>query len=350
MTRPGGPASWQAVGVPPASRARRGAPSVPTLAWDEVALAPVVLVRGPEAVLAERAVARVLALARERDPGVEVTTVDAAAYDAGRLALLASPSLFGEQRCLVVSGVESATDALVEDAVAYLAHPEEDVTLLLRHGGGIRGKRLLDAVGAAGFPVVACDPVKRDADKVTFAQQEFRRAGRRADAAAVRALVDAAGSDLAELAAACQQLVADTSGTVSAEVVHRYHGGRVEATGFAVADAAIAGDGAEAIRLLRHSLATGMDPVPLVAVVAAKLRVLAKVAATRGRGPGALRDLGLAPWQVDRARRELSGWTPEGLARAIAAVAAADAEVKGGGRDPEFAVERAVLRVAAAHG
>ena len=100
--------------------------------------------------------------------------------------------------------------------------------------------------------------------------------------------------------------------------------------------------------LLRHALATGTDPVPLVAALAAKLRTLAKVAAARGRGLDPARDLGLAPWQVDRARRELTSWTPEGLAAAISAVAQADAEVKGAGRDPVFAVERAVLRVAGA--
>ena len=59
---------------------------------------------------------------------------------------------------------------------------------------------------------------------------------------------------------------------------------------------------------------------------------------------------GLAPWQIDRAKKDLSSWTPEGLAAAITAVAQADAEVKGGGRDPVFAVERAVLTIAGAHG
>src|SRR5690606_16721945 len=98
-----------------------------------------------------------------------------------------------------------------------------------------------DAVRGAGGPVVGCDPITRDADKVTFAAGEFRAAGRRAEPAAVRALVEAVGSDLRELAAACAQLVADTSGTISADMVERYYAGRVEATGFRVADAAIAG-------------------------------------------------------------------------------------------------------------
>src|SRR5665648_814229 len=104
----------------------------------------------------------------------------------------------------------------------------------------------------------------------------------------------------------------------------------------------------EAVALLRHALATGSDPVPLVAALAIKLRTLAKVGAARGQGLDPVRDLGLASWQVDRARRELRAWTPESLAGAICAVAQADAEVKGASRDPVFAVERAVLRIAEA--
>jgi DNA polymerase-3 subunit delta len=54
----------------------------------------------------------------------------------------------------------------------------------------------------------------------------------------------------------------------------------------------------------------------------------------------------MAPWQIDRARRELTGWNESGLAIAVMALAEADAAVKGGGRDPVYAVERLVLTVA----
>lgn len=343
----GGCRTWEADGVPPQSRSRRG-PAAATVPWDQVSPAPVVLVRGSETVLADRAVARVVAAVRAGDPSADVTGLEAAAGTPGDLAAVTSPSLFGEQRCVVVTGVEAMSDAFAEEALAYLKDPAPDVTLVLRHAGGIRGKKLLDAVAAAGFPVVLCEAVKRDADKSDLVSAEFRRLGRRVDPEAVRALVNAVGSDLAELLAACSQLAGDTEGRVSAAAVHRYYGGRVEATGFAVADAAVLGNGAEAIRLLRHALATGTDPVPLVAALATKVRTMAKVAAAKGRGLDPVRDLGLASWQVDRAHRELRGWTPEGLAAAITAVATADAEVKGAARDPEFAVERAVLHIAAA--
>jgi len=316
--------------------------------WTQAEPAPVVLVSGPEELLAERACERIVARVRESDPDVEVSRVDAATYATGELMVLTSPSLFADGKVVLVEGVERAGDALLLDAEAYLASPVPDVVVVLRHGGGQRGKRLLDAAKRAQVPTVGCEQVRSDADKSAFVIDELKRAGRRADARGVRALVDAVGSDLRELAAACAQLVADTTGLIGEEVVQRYHGGRVEATGFQVADAAVAGDAGKAVALLRHAFATGLDPVPIVAAVAARLRTLAKVGAVRGRGAAAARELSMAPWQFDRATQDLRRWTPEGLAVAIGAVAQADAEVKGEGRDPRFAVERAVLRVAGA--
>lgn len=347
-------AVWQAGTVTPPAARRPARPSrpagPPALAWDQAEPAPVVLVQGTEVLLAERAVERVVARARAADPEVDVERVDGAEYVPGSLTMLASPSLFSDSKVVVLDGVERGPDQLLTDAAAYVAAPLEGAVIVLRHGGGQRGKALLDAVRASGAPVVGCEPITSDSDKLAFASAELRRAGRRADAGAVRALVDAVGSDLRELAAACSQLVADTSGVIGAEAVERYYGGRVEASGFQVADAAVAGDAGRAVALLRHALATGVDPVPLVAALAVRLRVLAKVGAVRGRGADAARDLGMAPWQVDRATRELRGWTPEGLAAAISAVARADAEVKGEGRDAQFAVERAVLAIASAAG
>lgn len=334
--------------MPPAARRPARPKASPGLSWDEVELAPLILLSGSETLLAERALERLVAQARERDPEVDVIRVEAPTYQAGRLRVVASPSLFDEARLVVLGDLHQGSEDAVEDLVAYVRDPAPDVVLVVQHGGGVRGKKALDAVRAAGAVVVQCEPVKRDADKAAFVSAELARSGRRADAAAVRALVEACGTDLRELAAACSQLAADTSGRVTADVVARYYGGRVEATGFRVADAAVGGDAGAAVALLRHALATGTDPVPLVAALAAKLRTLAKVAASRGRGLDPARDLGLAPWMVDRARRELVGWTPEGLAAAITAVAQADAEVKGEGRDPVFAVERAVLAIAAA--
>jgi DNA polymerase-3 subunit delta len=307
---------------------------------------PFVLIAGPEAVIAERALASTLDELRVSAPDLEVVRLSAATYEPGALGMHAAPSLFGGAKCLVVEDLDEAPDELQEDLLAFLAAPEPDVTLVVTHKSGQRGKKVLDTLKKARARVLEAPAIKSDRDKSDFAMHEFRRAGRRATPDAVRALIEAVGKDVRELAAACHQLVADTRGTIDEQLVAKYHGGKVEATGFRVADAAVAGHAGEALRLLRHAIATGVDPVPIVAVLAQQLRQLVKVgAAGRGRSADIARELGMAPWQVDKARRGLSGWGPEGLADAIQAVALADFEVKGGGRDPIYAVERAILTI-----
>jgi DNA polymerase-3 subunit delta len=315
-------------------------------------LTPIVLVLGPEDLLVERAVAAVVAAARLAHPATEIIEMQGAGYESGSLGVHASPSLFAEPRAVILAGLEDANDTLVTDLLAYLDEPPDDVTLVLCHRGGARAKKAVDAAREAGAQMIDCPAIKSDRDKTDFVTREFRAAKRQVSPEAVRALVEAVGSDLRELASACAQLVADTTGRVSAESVLLYHSGKVEATGFRVADAAVGGRTGEALELLRHALGTGLDPVPIVAVLASSLRTLAKVAAAgrTGRSADVGKTLGLAPWQVDKARRQLSGWHPDGLARSIMAVAEADAAVKGGGRDPEYAVERAVVTVASSRG
>jgi DNA polymerase-3 subunit delta len=307
---------------------------------------PLVLISGPEAVIADRALSTTLDELRASAPDLEVIRLAAETYEAGALGMHASPSLFGGEKCIVVQDLDEAPDELQEDLLAFLSAPDPDVTLVVTHKSGQRGKKVLDLLKKSQARVLEAPAIKSDRDKTEFAMHEFRRAGRRATPDAVRALIEAIGKDVRELASACQQLVADTTGTIDEDLVAKYHGGKVEASGFKVADAAVAGNAGEALRLLRHAIATGVDPVPIVAVLAQQLRQLVKVgAAGRGRSADVARDLGMAPWQVDKARRGLSGWGPEGLAVAIQAVANADFEVKGGGRDPVYAVERAVLTI-----
>ena len=302
-----------------------------------------ILIRGSESVLVERARTALVAQAREDDPNVEITTIQAGSYEPGTLLLLASPSLFGEQRAIIAEGAESMSDAFLSDALAYIESPEDDVHWVICQGGGVRGKKLLDVI-AKRFPVMACDPIKKETEKADFVKRDVSGAGRRIENNAVHALLAAVGSDLRELDAAVRQLLADTTGTITVATVDRYYSGRVEATGFRVADAAARGDAAEALTLVRHAVATGTSPVPIIAALAMKLRTLAKVAAARGRGLTA-KDLSLAPWQMERAQRDLRGWTPEGLAHAILAVARADEDAKGASRDPGYAVERAIVAI-----
>lgn len=341
--------------MPPSPRrpaARGGAPrsAIPQLSWRSPQPAPIVLVSGPEEVCAERAIAGLRDYLKAEDASLEVSDLRADDYAPGTLLAMTSPSLFGEPRLVRVAGVEKCSDAFLNEAIAYLAGPQEGATVVLRHtGASVRGKKLLEAIrsGSGGGVEIACPAIKRDSDRFDFAAGEFSAASKRIAPSALRALVSAFADDLTELAAACQQLIADVPGDIGDQVVARYYGGRVEATAFAVADTAIAGRYGDALITLRHALASGADPVPLVAAIASKLRTMARVVGTRGESSSALAArLGMKDWQIDRARRDLQGWSESALATAIQAAARADAEVKGASRDSVFAVERLVTVIA----
>ncbi len=305
-----------------------------------------VLITGPERVLAERILDAALAALRAGDPQIEVVRLDAAGYQAGSIARHASPSLFGTATALIVRDLDEAGDDLAADLTRYLAAPPGHVTLLAWHKGGNRGKRLLDALKKAGARVLSAPAITTERDKAAFVEGEFRRAGRRIDPEAAHALIEAAGKDIPELASACRQLIGDTTGTVGTAEVATYYGGRITASGFRVAAAALAGDVTEALTLTRHAIAVGTDPVPIVAALAVQVRQLVTVmGAPQGPAASLAGSLGMAPWQIDRARRALRGWSEQGLADAVTAIAAADADVKGGSRDPVYAVERCVIEV-----
>jgi DNA polymerase III subunit delta len=322
--------------------------AIPQLSWNQVRPAPAVLISGTEGFLADRAMKLLRDQLRQADPSLEVHDVQADQYAPGELLTLASPSLFGEPRLIRVSNVEKCTDAFIVEMIDYLTRPAEDTVVALRHGGGVRGKKLLDAIrsGNGGAVEIVCAELKKDTEKFDFAKAEFSTAGRSITPGALRAVVSAFSDDIAELASACQQLIADAAAEITEPVVEKYYTGRVETNAFKVADAAIAGHAGEALVLLRHALATGADPVPMVAAFASKLRTMAKLSGAHGPSGQLASRFGIAPWQVERAQRDLRGWTDEGLGRTIELIAEADAQVKGGGRDPVFALERMVATVA----
>jgi len=314
--------------------------------WHKATPAPLVLVSGPEELLGSRAIALIVEAVKRRDPETDVQRLEASTYGKGLLRSAASPSLFGGTAVVIIDGAASMSDDFLQDGLAYTESPDPDAVVIVRHNGGMRGKKLLDTMRKAGVPEYGCPAITRDSDLVDFVGAEFGRAKRPVSAGALRALVDSVGGDVSQLAAACAQLMGDVDGGITEQTVAKYYGTRVNATGFAVADAAVAGDKGKALTLVRHALETGVDPVPLVAALAIKLRTLAKVGASRGRGLDPTRDLGIAPWQVDKARRELRTWDADRLAAAIEEVAAADHGVKGGDRAPAFTIERAVRRIA----
>ncbi|MDG4841065.1 DNA polymerase III subunit delta [Micromonospora sp. WMMD967] len=312
-------------------------------------LAPILLVLGDEELLATRAVTEAVAKVRSVDPEVDVREYQAGTLTVGEIAEMLSPSLFGGRRLLILRSGQDARKDLVAALLAYAKNPDPDVQLLVLHLGAAKGKAFADGLRAAGATVVPAAKLKGHRDRVAFVRDEIRRAGGRCTDDAAEALIAAVGNDLRELAAACSQLIADTDGRISAETVARYYRGRVEVTGFTVADATMVGDVPGALEALRWALHVGVDPVPIADALADGVRTVARVAsAGRGNPYQLASSLGMPAWKIERAQRQGRGWTPEGLVRAMQVAAECNAAVKGGSDDRAYALERAVFSVAAA--
>jgi DNA polymerase III subunit delta len=311
--------------------------------------APLRLVVGEEELLVDRAIEQVVAEVRVGDPGADVRRVRASELSPADLAESLSPSLFAEARVLVLLAAHEVGKELAAAIVAQAADPVDGIVLVVVHSGGARNKGLLDALRKAGAIVTTCDKITRMDERSDFVRAEARRVGGKITGDAIGALLEGVGSDLRELASATSQLVADTGGTIDERAVRRYHRGRAETTGFAVADKVVAGDRAGALEALRWAQLLGVPSVLIADALADALRTLAKVGSA-GRGdPNRLAGtLGMPPWKIRKAQQAVRSWGPEAIAEAFAAAAEVNADVKGAAADPDYALERAVLRILAA--
>jgi DNA polymerase-3 subunit delta len=310
---------------------------------------PFYLILGSEAALADRALNKVLAQLKEEK--AEITTIFAGDALLGDIADALAPSLFSERRALIIRDLQDLPDEAKDELTRYLGEPDANTTVVFIHKGGVKGKALLDAIKKAKPETIACDALKKEAEKEGFVRDLFLDLGRKASPAAVKALVGALGGDLRELQQAASQIALDApAGVIDEEMVDKFHQGRVETTGFDVADATLEGNLPVALVCLRSALETGTDPVMVTSAIASSIRSLAKVsgAANGAKSFELAGQLAMAPWQIDKARRQLQGWTPRGLSRAVQAIALADAQVKGASSDPIYALEKALAQISSA--
>jgi DNA polymerase-3 subunit delta len=307
-----------------------------------------VLVQGAEALLADRAISKIIA----SNPGAQVITLSADEIESGVITDNLAPSLFSDARVVVIKEIQDLTSDCSDEVGDYLENQDENLTLILWHKGGVKGKALVDKIKKAKAEVIVFEVIKKDSEKSDFIRSEFKRLERKVSTEAVAALIDSLGSDLQELSAACSQLASDVtfSKIIDEDDVRAYQQGRVESTGFDVADAALDGKTAIALINLRNALATGTDPVLIVSALASSLRTLAKVSgqSSSSKSFELASILALPPWQIDKARRQLSGWNEIGLTKAVIAIANADADIKGAASDPIYALERAIMTVCSA--
>ncbi|WP_375000299.1 DNA polymerase III subunit delta [Aeromicrobium sp. CTD01-1L150] len=319
------------------------------------AFGKILLITGNAEFLSERTRARAVAAIAGEDAQCEVATATATGLGAGEIAGLTSPSLFSSSSALVITELQDLPDAAQAELLEYAKAPSPETAVVLVHGGGQKGKGLLDKLRAqSAVHEVKHEAPKYERDHARWVATELRDLGVRIDEQAATLLVASVGQDLRALAGAADQLAVsvEQGADITVEVVRRYFGGRADVRGYEIADAAIDGRLALALEQARWAETAKVAPVLVTSAVASGLRSLARLAdAPQGLAQGDLaRHVGVPPFKLKVMRRQLGSWSPAALAAALDAVARADLDVKGGASDPAFAVERMVLQVSAARG
>lgn len=306
------------------------------------------LVLGEEELLIERAVTAVLRSARERagTDDVPVSLVRAGDVGTYELAELLSPSLFADERVVVLEAAGEAG----KEAAALIGTVAADIppgtVLIVIHSGGGRAKALATQLRGLGAELHPCARIAKAGERLDFVRGEFRALRIRVDDDTVTALLDAVGSDVRELASACSQLVADTGGNVDAAAVRRYHSGKAAVKGFDIADKAVVGDVAGAVEALRWAMMRGEPHVVLADALAEAVHTIGRVAPLSGDPYRLAAELRMPPWRVQKAQKQARRWSPDTVAAAMKLVAALNADVKGAAADADYALEAAVRKVA----
>ena len=306
------------------------------------------LILGDEELLVDRAIGQVLRAARAAagTDDVPVNRLRAGEVSTNELAELLSPSLFADERVVVL---ESAAEA-GKDAVDLIASAAADLppgtVLVVVHSGGGRAKALADQLKKLGAEVHLCAKITRAAERADFVRAEFRALKVKVDDDTLSVVLDAVGSDIRELASACSQLVADTGGHVDAVAVRRYHSGKAEVSGFDIADKAVVGDVAGSTEALRWAMMRGVPHVVLADALAEAIHAIARVGPLTGDPYRLASELGMPPWRIQKAQKQSRRWSRDKVATAIRVVAALNADVKGAAADADYALEDAVRKVA----
>jgi DNA polymerase-3 subunit delta len=311
----------------------------------------VFLITGPEEWVSDRRVADIRAEVLRLDPEAEVGAVPGHTLNGASLGELSAPSLFSSTRLVVVTGADEIDDDLQQSLVDYAAAPDTGVCLVLVHPGGPKGSGLLTKLRKLATVTEHKSDKVRAGGHVDFVGTEARRHGERIDREAAEFLVQAVGADLRGLASAVDQLCHDFPDTpLDLATVRDYFSGRAEVKGFDIADKALDGRLAEALAELRWALNLGVDGPAITGPFAFKVRQLARLMGSpRGmRDADLARDVGVPPFAIKRLRGQLRGWEPEGMARAVQAVATADAAVKGQAEAADYELERMLFRIVTA--
>jgi len=296
-----------------------------------------VLLTGSDPFLSARAVEDTVRAWKRSDPDLVVEEIPGSAGDIRlRLAEAGGEDLFGTSSILVVTEADALGDALPD-----LLAAADTALVIAHHRGGRGGQAALKELKKVAQTTVDCQPLKKGRALSDWVTAEFRRHKRRITTDGLQLLIEAVGTDLADLSSAAHQLSSDSDADpIDAGVVGKYFRGVAELSGYQVADAVMAGRPTEVLMRLRQAqiAADGARTGPaIVAAVAGSVRQLIALSACP---PGmndadVARQIGAPPWKVKQLRPLLRRWRPAQLAQAVTLLADLDARVKGGLREGE---------------
>ena len=265
---------------------------------------------------------------------VQPREVDGGSWQGGETADLATPSLFGELRALLVTDCRSLPDDALRELGLYLTAPDPEAPLVLCATVPERGKapaalvKLIQPVGTVREIKVARK------DLPTWLAQRAKR--READLApeGAAALVETLGEEPAALEQALAQLASAFPGErLTRDLVAQQFRGLGEQHIWDLCDRAFARDLPGAMRSLRTLMESRDDPLMILGGIASRLRDLLRVRALPDRMPPAelARAAGLRfDWQARRYRDQARHFSLEELVQIHAEVVEADRALKSG--------------------
>lgn len=289
--------------------------------------APVTLLWGEdEFLLRERAL--------ELLGGMKPTEVDAIEWRGSELADLATPSLFGEPRALLVTDAKSLPREALVELAAYLVSPDPESPLVICAQVGDRAKvpaaldKLVKPVGQVAEVKIA----RKDLEP--WLMQRAKRDGLDVTPPAVHALVETLGEAPGQLVAALRQLgSAFTAQRITPLIVAQQFRGLGEQKVWDLCDRAFAKDLPGAIRSLRSIEEGRDDPLMVLGGIASRLRDLMKVRALPDRMPAAdlARAAGLRfDWQARRYQQQARNYSMGQLIALHERLVEADRAMKSG--------------------
>jgi DNA polymerase-3 subunit delta len=290
-------------------------PAVVTLLWGE-----------DPYLLRERA----LELVGDRRP----TEVDANEWRGSELRDLATPSLFGEPRALIVTDVRALPKEAMGELGAYVASPDPEAPLVLCCAVAERGKppaallKLIEPVGG----ITQVQLQRKDFEP--WLLQRASRAGVDLTPPAARTLVETIGPSAAQLVGAVQQLAdAFPAQRIGPAEIHRQFRGLGEQKTWDLCDKAFGKDLPGAIRALRSIQEGGDEALMVLGGIAARLRDLIRVRSVSDQVPlsQVAKAAGLRfDWQARRYRQQAGNYSLEELIAIHLQVTEADKALKSG--------------------